>query len=495
MKENAEVIKKCLAEDGPRAVRLIADISDAGRAPKNDPAIFALAIAAGSEDAATRKLALEALPRVCRTGTHLFHFAADVGGFRRWGRGLRTAIGKWYTSKSPERLAMQAIKYQQRDGWSHRDLLRLAHPTPNSPQTDATFRWMIGGADALAKEGKRSKPIARENLPRIIQAFDEVQKASTVQDVARLIREHELPREAVPTQWLNDPVIWEALLPHMGLTAMIRNLGKMTAIGLAKPMGSTTGLIAAALTNKARITAERVHPMQFLLAFGVYHQGHGEKGKLTWQPAREIMEALDAGFYEAFASVEPTGKNTLIALDVSGSMDSGAVGGAPGITPRTAAAAMAMVTARVEQKFHMIAFTAAAGGGGYGGRWGGGSSGITAVDIGKHERLDTVCQKLARLPMGGTDCSLPMLHAAGENIEVDVFQVYTDNETWHGAIHPYQALQAYRAKSGRAAKLAVVGLTATNFTIADPRDAGMLDFCGMDTHAPALMAGFARGEV
>ena len=28
------------------------------------------------------------------------------------------------------------------------------------------------------------------------------------------------------------PKVWEALLPHMGLTAMLRNLGKMTEVGL-----------------------------------------------------------------------------------------------------------------------------------------------------------------------------------------------------------------------------------------------------------------------
>jgi len=494
VRENAEVIKKCIAEDGARAVKLIVDVSDNGRAPKNDPAIFALALAASTENVETRKLALAALPRVCRTGTHLFNFAADVGGFRRWGRGLRTAIGKWYSEKNPDRLAMQAIKYQQRNGWSHRDLLRLAHPVPGSPQTEATFRWMIGGTAALEKEGKRNKPLPHAALPSILVAFDAVHAAKDVKEVVRLIREHELPREAVPTEWLKEPAVWEALLPHMGLTAMIRNLGKMTSIGLAKPMGATTKLIAAALTNQSRITTERVHPMQYLLAFGVYHQGHGEKGKLTWQPARELLEALDSGFYQAFANVQPTGKNTLIAMDVSGSMDGGVVAGAPGITPRTAAAAMAMVTARAEKNWHMIAFTSS--GGGYGGRWDStGRNGVTAVDIGTNDRLDAVCQKFARLPMGGTDCALPMLHAAGENLEVDVFQVFTDNETWHGGIHPYQALQAYRAKSGRPAKLAVVGLTATNFTIADPRDAGMLDFCGFDTHAPALMAQFVRGEV
>ena len=47
--------------------------------------------------------------------------------------------------------------------------------------------------------------------------------------------------------------------------------------------------------------------------------------------------------------------------------------------------------------------------------------------------------------------------------------------------------------TGRRAKLIVVGMTATKFTIADPSDPGMLDVVGFDAAAPRVMADFARG--
>ena len=75
---------------------------------------------------------------------------------------------------------------------------------------------------------------------------------------------------------------------------------------------------------------------------------------------------------------------------------------------------------------------------------------------------------------------------------VDAFIVYTDNETWAGNIHPYQALEQYRREMGIPAKLVVVGMTATEFSIANPDDAGMLDVVGFDTAAPAVMADFIR---
>ena len=113
-RENAQAVEACVREDGPRAVAEIVRVSAEGRAPKNDPALFALALAAGVGDTDTRRAALEALPRVARTGTHLFQFVAFVEGFRGWGRSLRRAVGRWYAAKPVDVLALQAVKYRRR---------------------------------------------------------------------------------------------------------------------------------------------------------------------------------------------------------------------------------------------------------------------------------------------------------------------------------------------------------------------------------------------
>jgi 60 kDa SS-A/Ro ribonucleoprotein len=290
--------------------------------------------------------------------------------------------------------------------------------------------------------------------------------------------------------------VWEALLEDMPQTALIRNLGKLTAVGLLEQHSAATRRVAAQLTDAARLTRARVHPVALLSALRVYEQGHGERAQkranaLSWQPARAIVDALDAAFHLAFKSIEPTGKTHLLALDVSGSMTSGAIAGVPGLTPRVASSAMAMATARAEPSFMCFAFSAASGGG-YGGRWGGGDPGMMPLAISPRQRLDDVLKVVDGLPFGGTDCALPMVWATRNKVEVDTFVVYTDNETWAGKVHPCQALAEYRHRLGRPAKLVVVGMTATSFTIADPADPGMLDVVGFDTAAPQVMADFAR---
>jgi 60 kDa SS-A/Ro ribonucleoprotein len=112
--QSTDAVREIIGAHGEQAVQVIVDVSLAGRAPKQQPTMFALALAASASDVATRRAALAALPVVCRTGTHLFLFTRYVEQFRGWGRTLRTAIGEWYTGKDVDALAYQAVKYQGR---------------------------------------------------------------------------------------------------------------------------------------------------------------------------------------------------------------------------------------------------------------------------------------------------------------------------------------------------------------------------------------------
>lgn len=410
-RDNARTIAECLGEDGPRTIARIVAISESGRASRNDTTIFALALAAGDASRETRKAALAAIPRVCRTGTDLLHFVRDVQGFRKWGRGLRSAIAGWYSNK----------------------------------------------------------PV--------------------------VIRDHRYTREMLLTEQRNDPAIWAALLADMPQGALLRNLGKLTSAGVLSPLSDAAKQVASRLADGDRLAGARIHPIAVLSALKVYEQGHGEparegKNALSWTPVREVVDALNEAFHLAFRNLEPTGKKHLLALDVSDSMGTGTIAGVPGLTPRVAAAAMAMATAHVETDCEVLAFTAAPSG--FGGSWGGGGPGLSHLSISGDQRLDEVLHATGGLPFAGTDCALPMIWATRMKVEVDAFVIYTDRETWAGEIQPFQALREYRQRMGRRAKLIVVAMTSTGFTIADPSDAGMLDVVGFDAAAPRVMADFTR---
>lgn len=465
-KENAESVLRCITADGQRTVTEIVAVSQAGRAPRNDPAIFALAMCASLGDIAVRRAALDALPLVCRTGTHLFTFATYVEQFRGWGRSLRRAVGAWYTEKDADALAYQLVKYRQRNGWTHRDLLRLAKPRPprESPQDNA-LRWAVGKWDRT------------DDLPATIDAYLLAQSAPDSRRIVDLIGLYgdKLPREAIPPE-LIDADVWDALLrAGMPMTALVRNLASMTRCGLLAPMSNATRLVVGQLTDGDRLRSARVHPLAVLVALKTYESGRSARGIGEWQAVPAVVDALDAAFYAAFGNVEPTGKRTMLALDVSGSMGGPDIAGMPGITPRVASAAMALVTANVEPNHMITAFC----------------DRFVELTISPRQRLDDVMRAISNLPFGGTDCALPMIASLEAGLEIDTYVEYTDSETWFGRMHPAQALVKYREKTGIPSKLVVCGMVSNGFTVASPEDPGMLDVVGFDTAAPSVIASFA----
>lgn len=466
--ENARNALRCLAEDGPRFVQTVVDVSANGRAYKNDPAIFALALAAAAESAETRKLALAALPRVARTGTHLFHFAAFVDGLRGWGRGLRTAVGGWYAAESDEQLAFQLAKYQSRDGWSHRDLLRLAHPLPHGEARKALYRWAVGAED-----------VPLESLTGLVAGLEQLKHAESESQVIELIHRYKAPREVIPTGYLTSPLVWSALLPNLGLTALLRNLGNLSKCGLLAAGAQVLPEVTARITDREGLRRARVHPLQVLAALVTYQQGHGMLGHGEWKVVPQVVDALNQAFALAFENVTPTGKRLYLALDVSGSMSVGNVSGIQGLAPREASAALAMITANTEPDAIIRAF----------------QEQMTPLPVRAGMSLEQVVKAVTNLPFGGTDCAQPMLDAIKHNLLVDAFVVYTDSETWAGQVHPVQALNQYRQKTGIPAKLVVVGMTSNGFTIADPADAGMLDVVGFSTSTLSAINDFVADRL
>lgn len=469
--ENVKAVEECLAEDGLRTVRAIVDVSAAGRAPKNDPALVALAIALKKGDAETRRYAGASVPSVARIGTHLFHLAAYVDKLGGWGRGTKRAFGEWYRGMAPGKLALQAVKYQQRDGWSHRDVLRKAHPAPTGSESrNGVLAWMVDGWPAVGAEPHPDAAL------RLIWAFERA-KAARGKELERLIREYRLPHECVPNDAKNDPAVWEAILEaDMGLGALVRNLGKLTAVGVLAPLSAHAKLACERLGDVEAIRKARLHPLAILVALRTYAQGHGEKGSLSWSPVPQVIDALDAAFYASFRAVEPTNLRTMLAVDCSDSMTWVKVAGMP-ITPREAAAALALVTANVEPQHFICGF----------------ALGYMPLAISPRQRLDDVTRYIARQQATATDCSAPMRFATANKLPVDTFVVLTDSETNSSAIHPTKALAEYRQKTGIPAKLATVAMVSNGFSIADPNDAGQLDVVGFGADTPAVLADFARG--
>lgn len=479
-KANAEVVLAAARDRGRWLAEQAYQISIAGRAPKQNPAIFALAAVAGLGDEEARRFALAHMPAVCRTGTTLFTFARYVSQFRGRGPALCKAIARWYTERPVEDVAYQAVKYRSRDGMSHRDLLRLSHPkVPDGPRNDL-FKWIV--------DGER-----RSEVPALVHAFEAAQTVGPTA-VAQLIAGYPLSWEMIPDA-SRTAEVWQALIRKgMPQGALLRQLPTLTRLGVLDD-SAVLATVTEQLTDAERLRKARVHPVNVLIAARTYASGHGLRGSSTWEPKRQVIDALDAAFYAAYGAVQVANKRTLIALDVSGSMGA-SISGMP-LSVREAAAALSLVTLATEPVCDIVGFTSSATPSRGYSSWSRMRSDnpITELTISPRQRLDDVVNYTSRLDFGGTDCSLPMRWALEKGKAYDSFLIFTDNETWAGPEHVHQSLARYRERTGIPARQVVVGMTATDCSIADPADPLTLDVAGFDAAVPNLIADFSRGEV
>lgn len=496
---NATVVMECIKEDRQKALDLVLDVSLKGRAVKQNPTIFALALIAAAtkgDDTDFNKELKAAITKVCRTSTMIFMYLSYVKELRGLGPSVRKSIAKFYESLPVEQLDMNLVKYREREGFTHRDVMRLVHPKTTDSKRNDLFKWVVGKAEA--PQGTLAHTY--EELKNLVPT-----NAEHLKTVVSKIKEQRLPREILPTPFLNVKEVWQAMLERMPLTALIRNLGKMSSLDIFKSnLLPEADLVVKKLTNPEQIQRSRIHPLQVLSASKVYGSGRGVKGGNTWQVNSKIMEALDKAMELSFKNVIPTGKRFLVGMDVSGSM-SCPVLGMDHLSAYEASAAYVSLLLRTEENVDLIAFGSKNSPGKTSSPWSrsanfgwtaknGNANGLSVMDIPKNTRIDKFVETMKRdyNMGGGTDCALPMIYALENKIPVDVFIITTDNESWAGTIHASKALENYRKVMGIDAKMVVLATAATSFSVADPKDSRMLDIAGFDASVAQVVNEFVK---
>jgi len=466
-RQNATFVTGLIRKNESLVRAVLADVAENNRAPKNGPSLFVLALllVEGQDKAGARSL----VSKVARTATHLFELAQYLDDLGGWGRAKRKAVAGWYESKDADALAYQAVKYRQRNGWTHRDLFRLSHPVG----VDQTVGNYILGKEVVVGDGG------------IISGFAEMQAAGTVNQVLAVLDRHpNLPWETIPTQFLTEPKVWKKLFYNgsLGQTALLRNITRFAKIGAFNDL-KFAGDVAQALQDSERIHKGRVHPVAYANALGIYQNGQVVNGSWSvsrrkdWTINAKVLGGLEAGFYNSFGAVEPTNKATMVSVDVSASMTWAGPAGLVGMDAREAAALMAMVFVRTEPYVEVNAF----------------SDTLRDVGVSDTDSLATVVAKINRQRASYTNIGLPMVEAKKRKIDVDTFIAITDNEVNYG-LKPADTIRDYRRASGIPARFAVIGMTATNFTVADPNDVGQMDFVGFDAAAPRVLSDFSAGR-
>jgi 60 kDa SS-A/Ro ribonucleoprotein len=497
--EMIDTLNSLTPEQELQAVKMACDISSQGRASKNEYAIYTIAylMCKGHED--TRKACEAAVGVVCRTGTHILQLADCIKSIGGWSKLRRRAVASWYLSKPVDKLTYQLVKYANRGGWTHRDVMRQIHLKSEGERAQVINYAVNAGRTDEGGNDKYTHKAGNKLLDAVIA----IKSASTLESVLKLIIENELPHEVVPSDYKNNPCVQYALLQNMPYMAMVRNLASYSKSGLLADSKSVTlpanvaqlldvrnsadmsdkaeKHVLATIADNDKLRKSRIHPMHLLLALSTYESGHGVNSNSTWSVNGRIVRALNAAFLASIKMQDKLDKSVLVGLDVSPSMQSARVLD----THITAAMASAAFSLSLDGAFERVEYGKFA------------SRGFEQLTIKSSSVID-VTREFSQADWDGTNLCLPIEYAIEQFHKTgrvyDSIIIMTDNDTNSGG-HVYQRMNFYRNLTKTACRFVVLAFSASNFTVADPNDALSMDFPGLDADLVSTAQKFISGEL
>lgn len=435
----------------------VASIDARGISQKHNALIFVCAILLYHENPLVRTDSRVTLEKLIRTGYHALSYLNYINAVRDFERaqGRKAGFGRakisplrdWVEGLSTRELVLQRIKYHQRDGMRLEDIFNFSHPNLRSisAKHDLIGHWIMGALSDEDKKALQALVEADDEDAKQINAWAVINNAEiTVKEAATLIRDHKLPREAVPTHFLRHQEIWSALFRHMPIHALIRNLRVMSDNGFLK--SETRGMILYRLGDVEALKKSRVTPMDILKAWGMLKDRDVDVG-----------QALERTFMKLMKVQDKVDANVLVAVDVSGSMSIHLSDTQrEGLHAIEAATGMALAAKSAFTHVDIMGFS-------------------DCVATLNHESLDP--DKAWDRWGGGTTASLAVDYMDKSNTVYDAVLFITDNDTWLGN-HVQSEVKKYRDRNNVPTVLAVNSTKASGQTLADPNDLLSLDLSG-----------------
>lgn len=218
-------------------------------------------------------------------------------------RGVADAVARLYTEKA-------ALKY---DGvasqWRMADIVALAKPEPRGP-------WQADLFDYLAdRRWKRDQVRVTDRLP-VLSAYrtamampDAERRAWFLADPARL-GEAGMTWEQLSSLGPMDAAAWSAMIPHMGLMALTRNLRNFDEASVSDKVADT---VCQRLADAEEVQRSRQFPYRFLSAYRA-------------APSLRWGHALERALSASTANIPALPGRTLVLVDTSASMTSSVSG-------------------------------------------------------------------------------------------------------------------------------------------------------------------------
>lgn len=211
-------------------------------------------------------------------------------------RGVSDAIQRVYSERS-------LIKYDGGDkAIRFGDVIDLVHAEPKAPWQSALFHYALDSRHK--RENIATESLSTITLNRIAMGLSD--DAFRESFGPTFVEQAGLTWEQASSKYGKlDAKFWEAMIPSMGIFAIVRNIRNFEDAGISK---EAQALVRAKLEDEETIRKSRMFPLRFMAAYTATKS-------LTF--ARELEAAIDL----ATSNVPALSGKTLVMVDISGSMD------------------------------------------------------------------------------------------------------------------------------------------------------------------------------
>lgn len=395
-----ETVKKLVANVEPEFIAKVAIYAREKGYMKDMPAFLAATLAKRDVN-----LLKKVFPRVINDGKMVRNFVqiirSGVTGRKSLGSVPKKLINKWINSTKDEALFRASVGNDP----SLADVIKMTHPSPENDRRAALYGYLTGkeaaGPGKPLVEEKGKVTIHRynaENLPDCIKQYETFKKTKTgeVPNVEfRLLTSLELTKD----QWVQIASNASWHMARMNLNTFKRH-------GVFDVHGMDT-VIAQKLSDPEVVKKVNVFPYQLLAAY-----------LNTSDVPVKVSNALQDAMELATQNIPEIDGKIFVFPDVSGSMSCAITGSRGSATSKVlcnqVAALVAASLLRKNPETEIIPF----------------GSHTFQVKLNPRDSIMTNATKLAGLPGGGTNCSLPLAELNARGAKGDLVIYVSDNESW-----------------------------------------------------------------
>lgn len=396
-------------------------------------------------------------PRMLRTFVQIMR-SGQVGR-KSLGTLPKRLVLQWLQSRTDEQLFRASVGNDP----SLADILRMVHPTPSTPSRAALYGYLVG------------KPHDIGALPELVLHYEAFKGNPS------MFGENDLPEvpmemlTSLPLEWSH----WKALALKASWQTLRMNLNTFARHGvLGDPAVSKHA--ASKLRDGREISKARVFPYQLMAAF--MNAGDNVPGPVK----NSLQDAMEL----SLANVPEVEGKVWVFPDVSGSMQSPVTGVRKGSTTKVrcvdVAALVAAAILRKNPEAGVLPF----------------SDRVDRVDLNPRDSVMTNAQRLASLPSGGTNCSLPLAYLNEQGLKGDLVVYVSDNESWmdstglQGASRSTATLEQWAIFKRRnpRARLVCLDLQPNGSTQA-PESGDVLNIGGFADSVFSVISEFNRGTL